>query len=334
MQVKNILLIIILTFLGQSLKAQDFWYNPINNVPFSVVINTTASSDTLIEYFNHEKTFDLDSMGNINWRLISQNNFDQIFGYQSFLYQPVDLITYDQIFIDSLPIFTFWPLSNWDSIVPISPWMSTNRDDILTPGMMGSLIALDWHSMAIQSATTILDPTVPIIEGEDMDFTQVPGDILLDFDDYYSTVEEIAVTNLHSKYIFNKPDFKTEYQEGFIPWMIDTKPFLPDSFSFNIYHDWLYEYFHPIATGKIAQILSTEEFEHDTQVIHKGNNLFEITNKSNIMDIELITMDGKTISKLKNVNQTTIDLSDKSKGIYILNITFKNNDKVAFKLFR
>jgi len=106
--------------------------------------------------------------------------------------------------------------------------------------------------MNIESADKILDPTVPIIEGEDMDYNLDINDTInlaLDFSDLKTNAEEIQAVNNPGIYTFSKEEFIETYND-FVNWMITTKPFFPNSFNYNTYHDWLYEYFNPIASEK------------------------------------------------------------------------------------
>jgi len=332
MKAKHLLLISLQFLIGYSLSAQDYWYNPLNGVPFEMVINTTASSDTLIEYLNHEKTFEIDSTGIIVWNEISESKFNQIFGPLSYDFVPTVFKNYQTLF-DSNALPSTWSVINWDSIVPNSAWL-TNGDVKLTPGMMGTLNASNWYLMNTETAKQILEPTIPIIEGEDLDFSTFPGDILFDFEDYLTPNQEIDSTIEHSKYIFNKPDFTAEFQNGFIPWMIDTKPFLPDSFTFNTYHDWLYEYFHPLALSKIAEVLSTSDHIPTVSLLYAGNNLFHLTDSEHLMRVSLISTSGKVLYEINNCNQHVIDLNPYPDGIYLLDIQFDNNKHKAYKLFK
>jgi hypothetical protein len=99
--------------------------------------------------------------------------------------------------------------------------------------------------------------------------------------------------------------------------------------------DIFFDYNAPIDTGMANttfQTLSNGNFEIDDSVMVYPNptkNTINIECKNSIKTIQLYDVQGRLLqTKLVDGLQTSIDISEKSKGIYFLKITSNNGSKV------
>ncbi|MGB0427868.1 MAG: T9SS type A sorting domain-containing protein [Flavobacteriales bacterium] len=327
-----ILSILLLTTVGQELIAQTttgFWINPINQVPFAVTyVDSTlqAQGDSLISEFSGETTFHIDS-GIVAWNPVSDSIYQAIFGYN--IDVPAQTLSYDELLLGNVSMVGEWDVVVWDSLIYNESWIE-NRSLKLSSANMGALVGWDWYAMSGSSAKLLLDPTVPVIEGEDMDYAiDVPENVNLtfDIDDYKSTGDEMEAVFNHGIYTFNKPDFKLTYN-GFVEWMIDTKPFYPDSFDLNTYHDWLYEYFSPIADAKISEILSIDYHKNELKLIKISDSDYKLTGNLSNNSFRILNVQGQVLLAQKFSDNQTFSLQNFPKGIYFLAFQSKSNELI------
>ena len=333
---KNLLYILFTLFLsfGFNLKAQSYWISPINGVPFEVTYeNPNSPSDSTIINFAGDTTYIIDTAGVKIWNPISDAIFQAIFGYDA---PDITTITnpqfddyYDLLVVGIQPADTnYWDITGWDTLIVQSPWMF-DRTINLTSANMGALVSWDWYNMDFLSAKIILDPTVPVIEGEDMDYIVLDGttNMAFDIEDFKTNAEEIQASLDYEVHTFNKPDFKDVYND-FVQWMKDTKPFYPNSFDFNTYHDWLYEYFHPIALDRIATTLTTYEYHNQISLIKVSDNVYQISGEK-ITDNSYSIFDrqGKKITSGKLIDGKVF-IDSMPKGLYLLDVIINNQHSV------
>lgn len=331
-------LYLIIAFLftcSTQLQAQidGYWTNPINQVPFEVTsMDSTFQIDSLITVFSGEQTYYIDSVGVKVWNVISLPVYQSIFGYSTFPGGNPIIETYFDLFTITITQISDWDLTDWDALITSEPWI-TNRTLKLSSADLGALVAWDWYNMTLPSSKLILDPTVPIIEGEDMDYElDIPNNVnmALDIDDYKTNSEEIEAVIDHGIYTFNKPDFKIIYDD-FVVWMIETKPFYPDSLDFNTYHDWLYEYFNPIALSRISQVISTPKYQNDLILFEVSKGIYTISGDYSSSIYQVITTQGKVLSTGTINNNIPINITQLPQGIYFLNINI-NGNKSTYKI--
>lgn len=329
-----IILLLVCTF-SFNLKAQTsgYWTNPINGVPFEILsLDPTLSNDTMIVEFSGELTYMLDSNSGAKlWNPISPDVYQAIFGYDAPLQQGTFFPTYFELFTISFDANAFdnaWPVTIWDTLIAVEPWID-DRTINLSSADMGAIVGWDWNSSMLNllSAKRILDPTVPVIEGEDMDFSLIPGNMAFDIDDALTPVQKNQLAIDSAIYVFNKQQF-TETYDDFVVWMIDTKPFFPNSFDFDTYHDWLYEYFNPIAQTRVTEIISTKEYKNDITLFKVSENIYQLSGTLSNNTYRILDVQGKLIEINKLTNDNQIDISNLSKGIYFLNIQFKGHHSV------
>lgn len=313
-----------------------YWVSPINQVPFLITsLDSNLAVDSLITEFSGEPTYYVDSLtGAKIWNPISDSTYLAIFGYNAPLGGNPIFFDYYDLF--TIPIDTsYWNLTLWDTLVDVEPWIM-NRSILLNSGDMGAIVGWDWYSMTALSAFNILDPTVPVIEGEDLDYylniSNAGHTMVFDIDDYYTNTDEIQAVITHGVYTFNKPDFKDTYDD-FVQWMITTKPFYPHTFDFDTYHEWLYEYFNPIAQTKITEILSTPEYQNTVVLFHVSKNVYALSGNLTNPKYNLVDIQGKVVKsgQLDESNQFEID-EHLPKGIYFLNLNhngFKSVHKIV-----
>ncbi len=320
--------------LSFTLKAQTYWTSPINNVPFEIIYDdtTATTADSTIINFSGETTYTIDSFGVKSWNSISDTMFQAIFGYNA---PPIGTIInpqiqnyYDLLVVGLQPADTnYWNITGWDTLIVESPWI-INRTINLTSANMGALVSWDWYNMNLLSARDILDPTVPVIEGEDMDYIVLDGisNMAFDIEDFKTNTEEIQATLDYDVHTFNKPDFKDTYND-FVAWMIETKPFYPNTFDFNTYHDWLYEYFQGIALNKIAQTLTTYEYNEQIELIKISDNVYKLTGQLSDNIYTIFDTQGKRIISDKLVDGK-VHLNSIPHGLYLLDIIIGNEHSV------
>lgn len=331
------LIITLLSFVSQQLVAQvqeGYWINPVNSVPFSVVyVDSTLQpqGDSLIIEFSGETTFFADS-GVVTWNFVSDTMYQALFGYN--IQPPIQGISYETLLTTNVIFTGEWEQISWDTLITQEPWIA-DRSIKLSSADMGAIVAWDWYNMSVPSAKLVLDPTVPVIEGEDMDYAvdiPINGNLAFDIDDYKTNSEEIQAVFDYGVYTFNKPDFKLVYND-FVIWMIDTKPFYPDSFDMNTYHDWLYEYFNPIASTKITEILSTIHYENDISLIKVSECTYELTGELSNNTYRILNLQGKVILTGKLPDDNKVHLDEFSTGVYLLDIQLGDKNLV-YKLVR
>ncbi len=325
-----------------NLKAQvtGLWINPVNDVPFIVEsTDTTFSTDSLITIFNGELTFSIDSFGVKTWNPVSDTTYRALVGYSA---PPIAanqaFNTYQDLFINGInPSDTnFWEDTDWDSLIVNEPWILTDRTLKLSSADMGAIVAWGWYDLEIGTAKIILDPTIPVIEGEEMDYSDnafQDVNMVFDIEDFKTNTEEIQGA-IDGIYTFNKPDFKDTYND-FVVWMKTTKPFLPNSFDYNTYHEWLYEYFYPLASEKIIQIISIDELSNQFQLIQPSTNTYQlIGNITTDSPYSIYDLQGKLVlSGHLNSSENTINIESLPKGMYVIDILIDTKHAV-YKLMK
>lgn len=322
------ILFILCTSVCFKLKGQTttgYWLNPLNDVPFLVEYqDSTSINDSSIVVFNGETTFEIDSFGTKIWNPISEVTYQAIVGYNapSIVLNATLSTYYDLLVIGINPVLdsNFWDITAWDTLIDIEPWID-DRTINLTSADMGAIVAWDWYNMDLESAKIILDPTVPVIEGEDMDFIDIDQGINMafDIDDYKTYIEEITWAN-NNVFVFNKPDFKDTYND-FVEWMKETKPFFPHTFDFDTYHEWLYEYFHGIAEARITEILSTDDVSIQIDLFRVSRYTYQATGDFVNSPYTIIDLQGKRVQTgVLNSNNNIIHLDQLPKGIYFIDI--------------
>lgn len=320
-------------------KAQTsgYWLSPVNQVPFEVVYedSTLTTLDSTIILFAGEPTFTTSpvSPDSVLWNVMSDSIYSQLFGFEAVM-DSSNLLTYDLLFSPGFQIIIndAWDLTNWNTIVNQEPWI-VNRSLKMNSGDMGAALAFDWYNMNLENAKLVLDPTVPVIEGDDMDYSTLPSNVsfVFDVEDFKTASEENQAVISHSVYTFNKPDFKDIYNPDFKNWMILNKPFLPHTFDFNTYHEWLYEYLYGIAQSKISEIVSVNELENSFDIIRLGNGVYKVFTLIDDVNYSIHSIDGKIIQEDQVLNHY-IDLGQEALGMYFITFKTTNNKTVTFKL--
>lgn len=338
---KNVLLLILFGFGMNSLlsQTQGYWFKPENNVPFLVEFDDTTllnTGDSLIISFDGEPTFIPHPVipDSLIWNIISDSIFTQLFGYEAIN----DTLKYDVILGQNSQTLTFdvWNLTSWDSIVMNSVWISTDRSLKMNSGKLSAAFAFDWYNMSLASAKLILDPTVPVIEGDDLDYSTLGSNVtfVFDIEDFKTNVEEINAVINHGVYTFNKPDFSDIYFPGFRDWIFQSvyePQFRPYTIDFNTYHDWLYEYLHGVALSKIAQI-SVQDLENQFHIIKYSTGIHKVITEHQNVEYSLHSIDGRMIEQHKPLKDGTIDIIKQPSGIYLLTLTTHDNQSVVYKL--
>ena len=99
--------------------------------------------------------------------------------------------------------------------------------------------------------------------------------------------------------------------------------------------DIFFDYNAPIDTGianTVFQALNNPSFETDNSISVSPNpskSIVNINGNFNIKSVQLYDVQGRLLqTNLVNENQTSIDISEKSKGIYFLKITSDKGIKV------
>lgn len=323
-----------------SLKAQTtgYWTNPINSVPFEVkyVDSLFNNADSLIIEFDGESTFTNHPVipDSLIWNTISDSIFIQLFGYNAIN----DTLTYDMLLGANGNVITFdaWNLTPWDSIVNSSPWITTQRQKKMNSGRLSAAFAFDWYNMTLESAKLILDPTVPVIEGDDLDYSTLPPNVsfVFDMDDYKTNLEEMDAATNYGVYTFNKPDFSDIYFPGFKDWILQStyEPlFRPYTIDYNTYHDWLYEYLHGVALTKLAQI-SVKDLENQFHIVKLSTGIHRVYTDHQKVEYSIHSSDGRTIKPLQPLKDGTIDIINQPTGIYLLTLTTHDNQSVVYKI--
>lgn len=336
---KNIFYLAIIILISLSFKSkaqvQGYWTNPINQVPFEVTsTDSTFQNDTLITIFDGEPTYYIDTLGSKIWNNISLPVYQAIFGYNTLPGGNPLIENYYDLLSTTLTLTGNWNTTLWDTLIVIEPWIS-NKTINLSSADLGALVGWDWNSMNIESADKILDPTVPIIEGEDMDYNLDINDTInlaLDFSDLKTNAEEIQAVNNPGIYTFSKEEFIETYND-FVNWMITTKPFFPNSFNYNTYHDWLYEYFNPIASEKIDQILTKPNYNNNHVLYQVSKDIYKLSGHVLNPTYNIFDIQGKRVHYGKLSEDNSINISHISSGIYIIRFDFKENQS-HFKIIK
>lgn len=333
---KKHILYLLLTFLlslSLNLNAQTYWTSPVNGVPFEIIYeDPTNPSDSTIINFAGQETYAVDSFGVKTWNLISDTIFQAVFGYNS------PTVVINQQFEDYYDLLvigfqqgdtSYWDITTWDTLIIESPWIF-DRTINLTSANMGALVSWDWYDMSFLSAADILQPTVPVIEGEDMDYIVLNGisNMAFDIEDFKTNAEEIEASLDYEIHTFNKPDFKDVYND-FVEWMKNTKPFYPNTFDFDTYHEWLYEYFHPIALDKIASTLTTYEYHEQIILSRISNNVYELSGSEELSNkaYTIFNSQGKTITS-GQLTGGKVYLETLPEGLYLLDVIINNQHSV------
>ncbi|MGB0870901.1 MAG: T9SS type A sorting domain-containing protein [Flavobacteriales bacterium] len=340
---KNVLLFILFIF-GFGIhcvfaQTQGYWINPENSVPFLVEYDDTtllSTGDSLIISFDGEPTFSPHPSipDSLEWHIISDSIFTQLFGYEAIN----DTLDYGILFGQNAQVIAFnvWSTTPWDSVVTQSPWISTNRSLKMNSGKLSAAFAFNWYNMSIPTAKLILDPTVPVIEGDDLDYSTLPSNttFVFDIEDFKTNVEEIDAVINHGVYTFNKPDFSDIYFPGFKDWILQSvyePQFRPYSIDFNTYHDWLYEYLHGIALSKIAQI-SVQDLENQFQIIKQSTGVHKVFTEHQNVTYTIHSIDGRMIKHHLPLKDGTVNIINQPSGVYLLTLTTSDQQSVVYKI--
>jgi hypothetical protein len=99
--------------------------------------------------------------------------------------------------------------------------------------------------------------------------------------------------------------------------------------------DIFFDYNFPIDTGlanTVFQTLSNTDFEIDESILlypNPTNSVIHIESETAIQSIEVYDVQGRILqTQLTNEKQTTIDLTQKTKGIYFFKVTTDKGIKV------
>ena len=124
-------------------------------------------------------------------------------------------------------------------------------------------------------------------------------------------------------------------QHGNVVFKIKTKNTLVTGNTVTNKADIYFDYNAPVITNIASttfQALSTGEFELDNSISvapNPTNSIIDIRSNTTIKSIELFDIHGRVLqTNLVNENETTINISDKSNGVYFLKITSDKGVKV------
>ncbi len=295
------------------------WINPINQVPFITEIgifnpgDSLILGDTIVLVFNGEEIYTIDSINTFTPNPITtQQNFsyEALFGVtaqapvvNSFEYF-VDLFDMDSVQEQAFIEQSQWEEGPWDT--SLLPWVS-NRTISANSLSMGVEVAWRWAEHSEEELGTILTPTVPVIQGEDVDFIALPVNFALDFMDTVNLQSKIQIANDFGVYVFGMNEFQEVY-DAFILDLFTNPDFYPNQFDFNDFHDWLLEYLTAESNIRI-QLLSINELLPSTfELINQGNNSYLIKYDHTVYGYDLFNAQGKLISRKKAIQDNVITL--------------------------
>jgi hypothetical protein len=300
--------------------------NPINNVTFLVELDSIDS--TMISF---DGVPAVDSLGNDLFlsgeviRSIFGPNIDtQNFGLTL---KYTDLLDFTIIFSAAFSAASAWDEYPVDSVLFD---FGVNRSLPLSGMELGMALSYQWNNFSIPLAKQQLDPVVPVIEGDDLDYSSdLPAGTnkVLDLLDYKTNQEEIDAVVNHQIYTFNQADFISEYA-NFTEWVKNTKNLMSKTVTYDQFLIWLDEYLSQVAINKMSNI-DTPEWSF-AQLTSLGNHSYKIDIEEEYY-LEIFDNNGRRVYTGKNA--TKIDLSTMSKGIYFIRFTALNNSKMI-KLIR
>ncbi len=318
---------------------QGEWINPVNNVPFITqvgVFNQMDSNilgDTVIWIFNGDLVYSYDTVPFLQYYLnpITVQNYAAVFGPTAQITGNMDIELFTDL-LDLSPINTQlildqseWEPSSWDTT--LFPWI-TNRTILSTSLSMGVQVAWDWGLHDTEALQTILSPTVPVIQGEDMDYAILTDNFALDHLDSVNTQEKIEIANEFGIYVYSVEEFQEVY-DAFILSLFETEDFYPLEFDFNIFHQWLGDYLTAESILRL-QLLSLNELSPSTfQIIKEDDLSYSFNYQYPVYGYDIFDAQGKLLGSFKTESDQILKIPPSVS--HILFIRFQTEKGIIVK---
>ncbi|MCT4665680.1 MAG: T9SS type A sorting domain-containing protein [Flavobacteriales bacterium] len=325
MKTKIFTFIISLIFVS-SLQAQivdQLWENPINKVKFKIKIN--FGNNTMVQFGNNAA---VDTTGNP--QNISQEDIENIFGINAQLDPSIIQNYQDLLDTSKTNSLGFLAMSTWGNTISDTTEYDycLNLTQKLQGKDLGIILSTQWQDLSVFMAKQLIDTIIPIIAGDDMDYSiDIPNGInkVFDLKNFKTDAEELTAIQNHQIYTYDLTEFQNTYDQCVV-WMQDNKLIIADSVNYSDILDWIDEFFSTHANFELQKI-SVDEWEQSFSFVHLGNGNYQIFNKNNSpWSITLFNNKGQKL--YLNRQNDSFSLSHYLPGVYFIRI--QNEQKKVF----
>jgi hypothetical protein len=310
------------------------WYNPLNGVPFPVEIgvftdDSNQQNDTLSYIFNGDTIFSYDTIGIIDFSVISDENYTSIFGPTAEIGPALEIYPYllDTTLASGVIIESEseWDIGVWDTL--LFDWLD-DRNLAATPKAMGVQVAWQWSSHLPEQASMILSPTVPVIQGEDVDYASLPGNYALNMSAPLNPVDREIIADTTGVYIYESYEFDAVYLDFILDNFNSRPSFKPGSYNFNDFHSWVEEYFTEESTTRLANLQVQEWHPIQLNLVHESGTNYSIHGDAEILEITVYNNMGALVYHNDNPSDQSLEIPYSAKGLLFVKFDTKQGSTV------